>query len=158
MRLMGVIGHKNAGKTTLTVALVTELSARGLRVSTLKRTHHALDLETPGTDTHRHREAGAGQVVLATDRRLALLEEVATPSLDHILTRLAPCDVVLAEGWKVGEHPRIEAWRADLGRPPLAQADRTILAVAAKGRCTVEPPVLPLDDITAIADFLCSTW
>lgn len=156
MRLMGVIGHKDAGKTTLTAALVAELSRRGLRVSTLKRTHHALDLETPGTDTHRHREAGAAQVVLASDRRLALLEEVASPSLDQLLARLAPCDVVLAEGWKRGEHPRIEAWRAALGKPPLALADPTILAVAAKGRCAVSQPVLDLDDVAAVADLVCS--
>ncbi|SFJ07175.1 molybdopterin-guanine dinucleotide biosynthesis protein B [Jannaschia pohangensis] len=157
MILRGIIGHKNAGKTTLTVALVAELASRGLRVSTLKRTHHALDLDTPGTDTHRHRMAGAAQVVLATDHRLALLEELsAPPSLDQLLTRLAPCDVVLAEGWKHGDHPRIEVWRPDIGQPPLARADPSILAVAAQGDPGVAQPVLDLDDVPAIADFLCS--
>ena len=157
MILMGVIGHKNVGKTTLTERLVAELTARGLIVSTLKRTHHALDLDTPGTDTHRHRMAGARQVMLATDARIALMEEVAEPTLDDLLARLAPCDVVLAEGWKHGTHPRIEVWRPETGAPPLAAADPTIRAVAAKGAPDVTQPVLDLDDVPAIADLICST-
>lgn len=157
MILMGIIGHKNAGKTTLTAALVAELTARGRTVSTLKRTHHALDLETPGTDTHRHRTAGASQVLLATDHRLTLMEEVSHPTLDHLLTRLAPCDVVLAEGWKHGSHPRIEAWRPETGKPPLARTDPTIRAVACTGDPDVAHPILDLNDVAAIADFICST-
>ena len=157
MILMGIVGHKNAGKTTLTVALVEELVRRGLRVSTLKRTHHAVDLDPPGTDTHRHRTAGAAQVLLATDRRLVLMEEVAEPTLDHLLGRLAPCDVVLAEGWKRGSHPRIEVWRPETGRAPLAVGDPTLRAVAHTGACEVPVPRLDLDDVPAIADFVCSS-
>ncbi|WP_179378971.1 molybdopterin-guanine dinucleotide biosynthesis protein B [Jannaschia marina] len=157
MILMGIIGHKNAGKTTLTAALVRELTGRGLTVSTLKRTHHAIDLDRPGTDTFAHRQAGAAQVILATDRRLALMEEVSDPTIEHLLSRLAPCDVVLAEGWKRGSHPRIEAWRPETGQPPLARADATIRAVAATGDPGVAQPVLPLGDIAAIADFICSS-
>lgn len=157
MILRGVIGRKNAGKTTLTTRLVTELSARGLVVSTLKHTHHALDLDTPGTDTFRHRQAGAAQVLMATDARLFLMEEVSqAPKPEDLMKRLAPCDVVLAEGWKFGTHPRIEAWRPEVGQPPLAQSDPGILAVAAKGDPDVDQPVLDLDDIPSIADFLCS--
>lgn len=157
MILMGLIGHKNAGKTTLTAALVAELTRRGLIVSTLKRTHHAVDLETAGTDTHRHRLAGAKQVILATDRRLTLMEEVTRPTLLHLLTRLAPCDVVLAEGWKHGTHPRIEVWRPETGRPPLARTDPAIRAVACTAAPGVTQPVLDLDDIAAIAEFICSS-
>ncbi len=157
MILMGIIGHKNAGKTTLAVALVSELTRRGLSVSTLKRTHHAVDLETPGSDTHRHRMAGARQVLLATDRRLTLMEEMADPTLGHLLTRLAPCDVVLAEGWKHGTHPRIEVWRPETGRPPLAKGDPTIRAVACTGTPDVAQPLLSLSEIDAIADFICSS-
>ncbi len=157
MILMGIVGHKNAGKTTLTAELIQHLILRGLTVSTLKRTHHAIDLETPGTDTHRHRTAGAQQVILATDRRLTLMEEVTEPTLDHLLSRLAPCDVVLAEGWKAGTHPRLEVWRPQTGRMPLAAADPTIRAVAAIGTPDVSQPILPLDDIAAIAEFVCST-
>jgi molybdopterin-guanine dinucleotide biosynthesis protein MobB len=144
------VGRKNAGKTTLTERLVTHLTARGLVVSTLKRTHHALDLDTPGTDSHRHRAAGARQVVLASDARTTVLEE-APLDLQTLLTRLAPCDVVLAEGWKHGHHPRIEAWRPETGALPLAAADPTIRAVASTAPCDVAQPVLDLDDIPAIA-------
>lgn len=157
MILMGIVGHKDAGKTHLTERLVAELTTRGLTVSTLKRTHHRLDLDTPGTDTHRHRMAGAQQVVLASDHRLALMEELTEPTLDDLLTRLAACDVVLAEGWKHGTHPRIEAWRPETGAPPLAASDPTIRVVAAKGAPDVAQPVLDLDDIPAIADFICSS-
>ncbi|SDY81010.1 molybdopterin guanine dinucleotide biosynthesis accessory protein MobB [Jannaschia faecimaris] len=157
MILMGIIGHKNAGKTTLTAALVTELTARGLTVSTLKRTHHAVDLEQPGTDTYRHRMAGAAQVILASDIRLTLMEEVVQPSIDHLLSRLAPCDVVLAEGWKHGTHSRIEAWRPETGKSPLAATDPAIRAVACTGNPQVDQPTLDLDDIGSIADFICST-
>ena len=154
MILWGIVGRKDAGKTTLTERLVAELTARGLRVSTMKRTHHALDLETPGTDTHRHRLAGASQVLLASDARVTVMEERAVPpSLTALLGRLAPCDVVLAEGWKSGTHPRIEAWRG--GAAPLAAADPGIRAVAAPGaRADVACPVLDLDDPSAVADFL----
>ena len=158
MILMGIVGHKNAGKTTLVERLVVALRARGLVVSTLKHTHHAVDLEVPGTDTHRHRLAGAAQVLLATDRRLALLEELPAPAtLEALLARLGPCDVALAEGWKHGTHPRIEAWRPETGRPPLARADPTIRAVAATGDPGVRQPVLPLDDAAAVAEFVCSS-
>lgn len=158
MIVMGVIGHKNAGKTTLVERLIVDLSRRGLVVSTLKRTHHAIDLEVPGTDTHRHRMAGAAQVLLATEHRLALMEELAAPlPLEVLLARLAPCDVALAEGWKYGTHPRLEVWRPETGRPPLAAGDAAIRAVAATGTPDVAQPVLPLDDIAAIADFVCSS-
>ena len=154
MILMGIVGHKNAGKTTLTERLVAALVARGLSVSTCKRTHHALDLDRPGTDSFRHRAAGAGQVLLASDARLTLMEERAGATLGDCLARLAPCDVVLAEGWKRGTHPRLEVWRPETGRAPLAAADPTILAVAAPGPCEVAQPVLPLGDVEAIARWI----
>ena len=154
MSLWGIVGRKDMGKTTLTVALVEALSARGLTVSTLKRTHHALDLETPGTDSARHRGAGAAQTMLVSDARIAVMEEVEGPTLLHALTRLAPCDVVLAEGWKRGSHRRIEAWRPG-GAAPLAAEDAGIVAVAAPGgRAPVEGVVLDLDDPGAIADWM----
>ena len=154
MSLWGIVGRKDMGKTTLTVALVEALTARGLTVSTLKRTHHALDLETSGTDSYRHRAAGAAQTALVSDARIAVMEEVAEPTLLHALTRLAPCDVVLAEGWKRGHHRRIEVWRPG-GAPPLAAEDGGIVAVAAPGaRAPVEGVVLDLDDPGAIADWM----
>ena len=155
MILWGVVGRKDAGKTTLTERLVAELSGRGLAVSTLKRTHHAVDLDVAGTDSHRHRVAGARQVVLASDARVAVLEETPAPlSLVALLRRLEPCDVVLAEGWKAGDHARIEAWRG--GAAPLAAGDPGIRAVAAPRGLAVPVAcdVLDLDDAGAVADYL----
>lgn len=156
MILCGIIGRKNAGKTTLVEALLRDLTARGLRVSTLKRTHHAVDLDRPGTDSHRHRLAGAAQVLLASDARITLMEEVAHPTLDTLLSRLAPCDVVLAEGWKSGAHRRIEVWRPDCTDPPLAKHDPSIAALASPTDLGLGAPWLPLADIPAIADFILS--
>lgn len=158
MKLIGVIGHKNCGKTTLTERLVAELVGRGLTVSTLKRSHHAVRMDTPGTDSFRHAEAGARQVILATDSKLALYEALPAPEpLEALVARLAPCDIVIAEGWKRGTHPRIEAWRRDCGRPPLALSDPAILAVARDTPVEVSQPQFDLDDIAGIADFICST-
>jgi molybdopterin-guanine dinucleotide biosynthesis protein MobB len=154
MILCGIIGRKNAGKTTLTEALVRDLSARGLRVSTLKRTHHAVDLEQPGTDSHRHRLAGAAQVMLASDQRITLMEEVSSPTLDDLLARLAPCDVVLAEGWKSGSHRRIEVWRPACAEPPLSLADPRIAAIASPADPEVGVPWLDLNVIPKIAEFI----
>ncbi|MFO6464491.1 molybdopterin-guanine dinucleotide biosynthesis protein B [Jannaschia sp. KMU-145] len=153
MRLIGIVGHKNAGKTTLAERLVAHWTTEGLTVSTLKRTHHALDLDAPGTDSHRHRIAGARQVVLASDARVTTFEEGGPRDLATLLTRLAPCDIAVAEGWKRGDHFRIEVWQPETGQPPLAATDPTIAAVAAPGPCEVAQPVLPLDDIAAIARF-----
>ena len=155
MRVWGIVGRKDAGKTTLTERLVAEMTARGLAVSTMKRTHHAVDLEVPGTDTHRHREAGARQVLLASDSRVAVMEETAeAASFDALVARLAPCDVVLAEGWKAGTHDRIEVWRAACAGPPLAGADVGIRALATDAAVAVGCPVLDLGDVGAVADFL----
>jgi molybdopterin-guanine dinucleotide biosynthesis protein MobB len=158
MRLIGIVGRKNGGKTTLTERLVAHLVARGLTVSTLKRTHHALDLDPVGTDSRRHRMAGARQVMLASDARLTTFEELAVPPpLDALVARLDPVDVVLAEGWKSGTHFRIEAWRAACTQPPLILSDEGIAAVASDAPVPTDRPRFDLDDVAAIAEFACST-
>lgn len=158
MKLIGIVGRKNGGKTTLTERLVTHLTAQGLRVSTLKRSHHTLDLDRPGTDSHRHRVAGARQVMLVTDARLTMMEELPAPAaLDSLLARLAPCDVVLAEGWKSGTHFRIEAWRSACAAPPLCRDDPGIAALASDIPLDADRPHFDLNDIAAIAEFACST-
>lgn len=157
MKVIGIVGLKDGGKTTLTERLVLHLTGAGLTVSTLKRTHHALDLDRPGTDSYRHRAAGAGQVLLASDARLTLMEEVAGPQpFEALIARLAPCDIVLAEGWKSGTHFRIEAWRATCAGPPLAVSDLSIAALASDVPYTVDPPRFDLNDIAGIAEFACS--
>ncbi len=157
MRVFGIIGYKNAGKTTLVERLVTEITGRGFTVSTLKHAHHAFDVDQPGKDSHRHRTAGARQVLLASRTRWALMTELAgatEPPLADLLARLDPVDLVLVEGWKRDAHPKVEAFRTATGSPLIAPGDPTIRAVAADAPLTLDRPVFDLDDIAGIAGFI----
>jgi molybdopterin-guanine dinucleotide biosynthesis protein B len=160
--VFGITGWKNSGKTTLTERLVATLVRRGLRISTVKHAHHDFDIDKPGTDSHRHRLAGASEVAIVSGRRYAIMHELrdeTEPDLGVILAGLSPCDLVLVEGYKREAHPKIEARRlgaANVER--LAPADPTILAVAADHPQAGETlPVFDLDDVEAIADFILST-
>ena len=160
MKVYGVTGWKNQGKTTLVAALVAELTGRGLVVSTVKHTHHAVDLDAPGRDSFRHRAAGAGEVVLASASRLAFLHELrGAPEwpLERILARMAPADLVLVEGYKTGDHRKIEVYRraAANGRAPIASESASVRAIA--GDPDPAPRGLPVFDpghTAAIADFV----
>lgn len=157
-RVVGVVGWKDNGKTTLVERLVAHLVAQGLRVSTVKHAHHSVDIDQPGKDSWRHREAGASEVVLATARRWVLIHELrgeAEPPLDAILTKLAPCDLVIVEGFKAWPHPKIEVHRKARGTPLLAASDPRILAVASDEPLPgLDRPVFHLDDVPAIAGFV----
>ncbi len=137
MRAVGIVGRSGSGKTTLIERLLPLLRADGLRVSTVKRTHHPVDLDPPGKDSRRHREAGAEEVLLVGERRWALLRETpdAPPPLSALLCRLAPVDLVLVEGFGDAAGPRLELVRAALadqpGKRPLFHDDPAIAAVAA---------------------------
>ncbi len=154
-RVLGVVGWKNNGKTTLVVRLVAHLTANGLKVSTVKHAHHSVDLDQPGKDTHRHREAGAQEVMLATAKRFALIHELRDapePGLEALLARMAPVDLILVEGFKRGPHPKIEVHRAEIGTNLIAADDPTVRAVASDAPLTrLSIPVLDLDDTDAIA-------
>jgi molybdopterin-guanine dinucleotide biosynthesis protein MobB len=156
--VFGVTGWKNCGKTGLVERLVAEIAGRGLSVSTVKHAHHAADVDRPGTDSHRHREAGAREVLLATRDRWALMHELRgaeEPGLDVLLARLSPVDLVLVEGFKRARHPKIEAHRAAAGQPLIASGDPTVLAVASDVALPgLDRPVLDLDDTAGIADFV----
>ncbi|HRO11836.1 bifunctional molybdopterin-guanine dinucleotide biosynthesis adaptor protein MobB/molybdopterin molybdotransferase MoeA [Amaricoccus sp.] len=157
MRVYGVTGWKNSGKTTLLERLVAHLVARGLTVATVKHAHHAFEPDQPGKDSHRHRMAGAAQVLVASSRRWALITELAAPEppLEELLAHLAPADLVLVEGYKRDRHPKIETRRAATAQDLIAEGDETIEAVASDTPLPGLPvPVFPLDDIPAIADFI----
>ncbi len=162
MRVYGVTGWKNTGKTGLMERLVAEIAGRGVSVSTLKHAHHHTDVDQPGTDSYRHRAAGAREVLLASPRRWALmaeLREVGAPPLEDLLARLAPVDLVLIEGWKRAPHPKVECHRAAAGRGLLAPQNATVRAVASDVAADVSRdglgvPVFDLDDTAAIADFI----
>lgn len=157
--VFGVTGWKNSGKTTLVTRLVSEFTRRGYDVSTVKHAHHAFDIDKPGTDSFRHREAGAGEVMIVSGHRWALMHELrgeAEPPLAAALARLSPCDLILVEGYKREGHPKIEARRRDAARrDPLAPGDNSIVAVAADH--DADPagrPLFQLDDVAGLADFI----
>ena len=159
MRLYGVVGWKNAGKTGLMERLVTEITGRGISVSTVKHAHHSFDVDHPGKDSHRHRVAGATEVLLASRNRFALMHELRDkdePSLAELLQKLAPVDLVLVEGYKRDSHPKVEAHRAVTGNPLIAPDDPTVRAVASDTPLDLDRPVFDLDDTKAIADFILS--
>ncbi|MFB2553631.1 molybdopterin-guanine dinucleotide biosynthesis protein B [Ensifer soli] len=158
-KILGIAGWKNSGKTGLAVRLVAELTRRGYRVSTIKHAHHDFDIDKVGADSFRHREAGAHEVAIVSGTRFAIMHELrgaAEPAFDEILARLAPCDLVLIEGYKREPVPKIEARRRDArNREPLAPTDPFIRAIATDH--PVEDagglPVFDLDDTQALADF-----
>lgn len=154
----GVTGWKNTGKTGLMERLVVEMVARGLTVSTIKHAHHDTEIDHPGRDSYRHRQAGAHEVVLSSPVRWAVMHELRgapEPPLEALLARLSPVDLVLIEGYKRSAHPKIEAHRAETNRPLLAPDNPTIRAVASDTMPQgLQVPVLPLDDTGAIADFI----
>ena len=158
MKVFGVVGYKNAGKTTLMERLVAELAGRGYSVSTVKHAHHGVDVDQPGRDSYRHREAGAREVLLASGRRWALMHELRDepePPLEALLARLSPVDIALVEGFKASLHDKIEAHRGVTGHPLIAPGDPTVRAVASDTPLHgLACPVLDLDDIAAIADFI----
>ena len=157
-RVWGVTGWKNSGKTGLTERLVTLMTAQGLTISTVKHAHHDADIDHVGTDSFRHRAAGARQVILSTRNRWALMGESRgspEPSLADHLTRLAPVDLVLVEGWKADPHPKIETHRPETGQPLMAPANPMIRAVASTiAHPGLAVPLFHLDDTAAIAAFI----
>lgn len=161
MKVLGFCGYSGAGKTTLLEQLIPRLRAQGQRVSVLKHAHHRFDIDHPGKDSWRHRQAGAYEVVIASDRRLAKVREYeveAEPTVPQLLAELAPCDWVLVEGFKHAALPKIEVWRAATGQPLQFPQDPWIVAIACDRPEALPParacPVLALDDADAIAAHL----
>ncbi len=158
MKIYGVTGWKNSGKTTLMERLVAEVAGRGLSVSTLKHAHHAFDIDQPGKDSHRHRLAGARQVLVASGARWALMTELRgepEPPLEALLAQLAPVDLVLIEGYKRDRHPKIEVRRAATAQDLIAAGDATIEAIASDSPLAgVDVPVFDLDDVAGVAGFI----
>lgn len=157
MRVYGVVGWKNAGKTTLMERLVSEISARGFTVSTIKHAHHVFDVDRPGKDSYRHREAGAEEVLVASGARWALMHELRDaeePPLEALLARMSPVDLILIEGYKRDSHSKVEAFRAETGAPLIGADDPTVKAIATNDKVQATQPLLPLDDPKAVADFI----
>ncbi len=159
MQIYGVVGWKNSGKTGLMERLVTEITGRGLSVSTVKHAHHSFDVDHPGKDSHRHRVAGAREVLLASKSRWALMRELRDddePTLEELLTKLSEVDLVLVEGYKRDAHPKVEAHRQETGNALISSQDPTIRAIASDVDLDSDKPVFDLNDTKAIAEFILS--
>ncbi len=157
MKVFGFAGYSNAGKTTLIEALIARFVAQGLRVSLIKHAHHGFDIDRPGKDSFRHRTAGASEVMLVCDQRWAIMHELrgeAEPNLDEQLALLAPCDLVLIEGYKTNILPKIEVHRPANGKPFIWPENPSIVAIASDVSFDGPLPWLDLNDHAAIAAFV----
>ncbi len=157
MKVFGFAGFSGAGKTTLIEKLIPRFTASGLKVSLIKHTHHDFDVDQPGKDSWRHRQAGASEVLLTCDRRWVLMHELRgapEPTLDEQLKILSPCDLVLVEGFKQTPISKLEVHRPSYGKPPLWPENKSIVAVASDAPLACPLPVLDLNDPDAIARFI----
>ena len=157
MKVLGFAGYSGSGKTTLIEALLPRLEAEGQGVSVIKQSHHDFEVDVPGKDSWRHRQAGAREVLLTSPHRWMLVHELRggpEPNLAAHLRRLSPCDLVLVEGFRHAELPKIEVWREANGRPWLHPVDPHIIAVAADAEPPCALPQLNLNDVVAITAFI----
>ncbi|HVU43363.1 MAG: molybdopterin-guanine dinucleotide biosynthesis protein B [Xanthobacteraceae bacterium] len=158
MRIIGLAGWSGSGKTTLVTAVIPVLVRRGLKVATVKHAHHEFDIDQPGKDSWLHRQAGASEVAIVSSRRWAMVHELGDepePALGDVLEKLSPVDLVIVEGFKRHAHPKLEVYRAAVGKPLLHPDDDCIVAVATDAALPqASVPVLMLDDIGGIANVL----
>jgi molybdopterin-guanine dinucleotide biosynthesis protein B len=157
MKTFGFAGWSGSGKTTLIEKLIPRLVGRGLRVSLIKHAHHSFDVDTPGKDSHRHRQAGASEILVTSSRRWVLMHELRgaqEPSFDEQVKRISPCDLLLVEGFKFAPIPKLEVWRKETGEALLHPNDPHIVALATDAKVQTKLPLLNLNDDAAIALFI----
>jgi molybdopterin-guanine dinucleotide biosynthesis adapter protein len=158
MRIIGLAGWSGSGKTTLVTAVIPALVRRGLKVATVKHAHHEFDIDQPGKDSWLHRQAGASEVAVVSSRRWAIVHELGQepePPLAEILQKLSPADLVIVEGFKRHAHPKLEVYRACVGKPLLHPEDDCIVALATDAPLPqASVPVVMLDDIEGVANVL----
>lgn len=157
MKVFGIAGYSGSGKTTLLERVLPLLVREGLKVSVVKHAHHEFDVDRPGKDSYRHREAGATEVMITGVKRWVLMHELrgaTEPELDDCLARLSPCDLVLVEGFKMQPIPKLEVHRAAANRPLLYPRDANVVAIATDEPLATSLPQLDVDDSHAIAYFI----
>jgi molybdopterin-guanine dinucleotide biosynthesis protein B len=157
-RVLGIVGWSGSGKTFLITRLIPLLSRRGFQVATLKHAHHSFDVDQPGKDSYEHRKSGACEVIISSARRWVQMHELGESreaTLAELLARLSPCDLVLVEGFKSERHPKLEVYRASVGKDTLHVADRRVIGVASDDpSMSARVPVIDLNDIPAVATFV----
>ncbi len=157
MKIIAIAGYSGSGKTTLIEKLIPCLVMEGFRVSLIKHAHHEFDIDQPGKDSHRLRAAGAGEVLISSSNRWALMHELrgaAEPSLDEQLKHLSPCDVVIVEGWKHHVMPKIEVHRKLAEKPLLFPDDASVVAIVTDETLATDKPQFALDDAEGVARFI----
>ena len=157
MKIFGITGWKNSGKTHLMERLVAEFKSRSLSVSTIKNAHHGFDVDQPGKDSFRHRQAGAQEVLIASETRWVLIHENTDelqPSLTDLIKKMSKVDLVLVEGFKQERHPKIEVVRKARDQKLISEKDPTILAVASDVDISTEKTCINLNDTIGIANFI----
>jgi molybdopterin-guanine dinucleotide biosynthesis adapter protein len=157
MKVIGFAGYSGSGKTTLIEKVIPILVMEGLKVSLIKHAHHEFDVDHPGKDSWRHRHAGASEVLISSSRRWALMHELRgadEPTLEQQLKHLAPCDLVIIEGYKNETAPKIEVHRAASGKPLLYLEDSNTIAIATDEPLDTTVPQLDLDNAEAVAQFI----
>ena len=158
MKIFGLAGWSGSGKTTLMVRLLPEIVARGHTVSTIKHAHHSFEIDTPGKDSFEHRSAGATEVMITGGMRWALMHEnrdAGEPAIKDLVRHMTPVDLLLVEGFKTYDHPKLEVHRPATGKPLICREDSRIVAVASDEAVSgVAVPLLDLNDIPAVVDFI----
>jgi molybdopterin-guanine dinucleotide biosynthesis adapter protein len=159
MKVFGFAGWSGSGKTALIERIIPLLTARGLEVSLIKRSRHSFEIDVPGKDSYRHRRAGCREVLLSSGARWAHIHELRgqpEQTLQQLIDRISPCDLLLVEGFKRAAIPKIEVFRQANAKQPLHPNDPHIVAIAADCRFDTQLPQFELDDASGIADFVCT--
>ena len=157
MKTFGFAGWSGSGKTTLIEQLIPRFTQRGLKVSLIKHAHHTFDVDQPGKDSYRHRQAGASEILVTSSRRWVLVHELRgahEPSFEAQVKRISPCDLLLVEGFKHAPIPKLEVWRKETGEPLLHPSDPHIVAVASDAKIETKLPLLDLNDVEAVSVFV----
>lgn len=157
MKLIGIAGYSGSGKTTLIEKLIPILVREGLRVSLIKHAHHEFDVDHPGKDSYRHRRAGCTEVLVSSSNRWALIHELrgaSEPTLHEQAMQLSPCDVVIVEGYKYGDIPKVEVHRKSAGAPLLHPTDPMVIALATDEPLESSLPQFAIDDAEGVARFV----
>ena len=159
MKIFGFAGWSGSGKTTLIEHLIPRFVKRGLKVSLIKHAHHSFDVDHPGKDSYRHREAGCNEVVVVSEKRWVIMHELRgepEPSLEEQIERVSPCDLLLVEGHKRYPLPKLEVWRRENGKPLLHPEDEHIVAIASDAALETRLPRFDLNDHDGIENFILS--
>lgn len=153
--IVSIVGKSDSGKTTLICGLLPELKRRGYRVATIKHDVHGFEIDKPGKDTWKHSQAGADIVIISSPAKIALLEKVSEElTLDQVMAKIANVDIIISEGYKRNDKPKIEVFRSAVHEAPLCGGEDNLIALASDVRLELGVPIFALDDYAGMADLI----